>query len=67
MRKIPIDESDLLEVAIYFDMLQKKPVDHIIPSDVHTTCLRYIFENETNEAIKEYDRNCFKKNWEKDF
>lgn len=67
MQKIPIDETDLIDVAIYIDMQSKKQVDNINPSDVHTTCLRYIVLNDTENAIKEYDRNCFKKNWEKDF
>jgi hypothetical protein len=59
MTHIPVDENDLIDVAIYIDMLNKKPVDNINPSQIKTKCLRLIFQGKTHEAMKEYDTNCF--------
>ena len=43
MTHIPVDENDLIDVAIYIDMLNKKSVDNINPSQIKTKCLRLIF------------------------
>ena len=43
MTFIPVDENDLIDVAIYIDMLSKKSVDNISLSSIRTKCLGLIF------------------------
>jgi hypothetical protein len=44
MQRIPAGEEDLIDVAIYMNMLETKPVDFLQPTEIKSPALRMIYQ-----------------------
>lgn len=64
MQRIPAGEEDLIDVAVFINMLNSKPVDLMSVNEIKSPALQKIYLGKPKEALDEFDKLMQKKNWE---